>query len=81
VASRLVRDATGRPRSAVVTVPSVGLERGDAFRVLGDSLRCGEPGFLWTGEATGRLNVVTTPRRTVKDPVPVTSTAGPKNLD
>lgn len=67
MASRLVRDAAGRPRAVVVTVPSPGLERGYAFRVLGDSLRCGEPGFAWTGEPTGRLNVVTAPRRTVRD--------------
>ena len=53
MSSRLVRTASGRPVCVEVTVPSVGLEHGHCFRVLGDEIRLsGRFGF--TGEPTGR---------------------------
>jgi len=53
VSSRLAVDGYDR-RIAVVTTPSLGLEVGLGFLVLGDSLPVGEPGFTFTGQRTGR---------------------------
>jgi hypothetical protein len=52
VSSRLVRGVSGRPLCVEVTVPSVGLDHGHRFRMLGDEIR--HPGFGFTGEPTGR---------------------------
>ena len=53
MSSRLVRSAGGRAIAVEVTVPSVGLEHGCLFRVLGDEVRRPN-GFGFTGEPTGR---------------------------
>lgn len=53
MSSRLVRTANGRPVSVEVTVPSVGLDHGYHFRVLGDEIRL-SGAFGFTGEPTGR---------------------------
>jgi len=63
VSSRLALDGSGR-RIVVVTTPTVGLEVGMRFLVLGDALRCGEPGFYFTGTGIGRMPLpAETPRR------------------
>ncbi len=48
-----MRTASGRPVSVEVTVPSVGLDHGYRFRVLGDEIRLSGT-FGFTGEPTGR---------------------------
>ena len=53
MSSRLVRAASGRPVCVEVTVPSVGLDHGYRFRVLGDEIRL-SGAFGFTGEPTGR---------------------------
>jgi hypothetical protein len=52
VSSRLVRAASGRAIAVEVTVPSIGLDHGVLFRVLGDEI--GSSGFRFTGVPTGR---------------------------
>ncbi len=53
MSSRIVRSASGRAVAVEITTPSVGLDHGHRFRVLGDELR--RPGgFGFTGEPTGR---------------------------
>lgn len=54
-----------------MTTPDVGLDAGSWFWVLGDGMRCGEVGFYFTGEPTGRPNTVTTRRKTQRDWIPV----------
>ena len=53
MSSRLVRSAGGRAIAVEVTVPSVGLDHGHLFRVLGDEIRL-SGAFGFTGEPSGR---------------------------
>jgi hypothetical protein len=52
VSSRLVRNGTGKPQFAVVTMPSAGQPVGATFAVIGDDLT--EVAIGWTGTPTGR---------------------------
>jgi hypothetical protein len=74
VSSRLGLDSRGR-RIVVVTSPSCGLEVGDRFLVLGNTITCDvpdEPGhFFFLGRRTGRPNGASAPRRNARDPLPV----------
>jgi hypothetical protein len=54
VSSRLVRTASGRPLHVDVTVPSVGLDHGHRFTVLGTEISMTSSRIQFTGQPTGR---------------------------
>lgn len=55
MASRVIRGPSGRARGVVITVPSAGLDHGQRFRVLGDTITAGGPSeCVFAGAPTGR---------------------------
>ena len=54
VSPRLVRSAGGRPVCVEVTAPSVGLDHGHRFTVLGNEISMTSSRIQFTGEPTGR---------------------------
>jgi hypothetical protein len=54
VASKLIYATNGQALWAIITVPDAGIDAGHRYRVLGDGMRCGEVGFYFTGEPSGR---------------------------
>jgi hypothetical protein len=56
VSSRLERDASGKPRSVVIT-SSVSEEPGRRYRVVGNDLPVAERGVQWLGRQPARRGV------------------------